>query len=132
MIFVCIAIGIYLAAPICCLIYLLVLLPRDVRFAGRHKWYAWHFELISTKSRYARAWKGWAGCGLWGYMITNDASPKAVRHEARHCWWWMIAGGFYGLVYGIDWLRLRLFTDKDAYRDNVCERDARAFADLEI
>lgn len=120
--------GIYLAAPVLCLFYLAILLRKDVRLVRFEHWYAARFELISTKSRYARAWKHWAGVGLWGFMITNDASDRAVRHEGRHCWWWMIAGGFYGIVYGGDWLRIKLFTDRDAYRDNVCERDARRFA----
>lgn len=123
-----ILVGLYLVAPVCSLIYLVVLLRKDIKFACFDRWYIARFRLISTESRYARAWKGWYGCGLWGYMITNDASPEGVRHEARHSWWWLIAGGYYGLAYGADWLRLKLFTDKDAYLDNWAERDARAYA----
>lgn len=122
--------AVWLASPIISGLYLLILLRKDVRFVAWVTWYAAQFELISKHSYYASLWERWAGCGLFGYMITTDkATATTLLHESRHCWQALIGGGWHSLAYAAHYLFIAMFQKgKDPYRDNLFERDARRFA----
>lgn len=114
---------------------------HDITYEGYILWRgffpAFRFRLISTKSWYARAWDRWYGCAMFMLIIHKDKKgeqddaqvEKTIVHELRHVVQELVFGILQWLTYGLDYVRLKLFTDKDPYRDNVWERDARAAAD---
>jgi hypothetical protein len=112
----------------------------DVSFEG---WiYFWkvipvaRFRLISKKSWYAKMWKQWYGFALMLVMIHRDEKGKqddefaeeVIVHELRHNKQCLVLGLLHWILYGLDNVRLRIFTKKDAYADNWFERDAEKAA----
>ena len=110
----------------------------DVTFEGLIYWHGWlpigRFRLISTKSWYAKLWAGWYGFSLGFNMIHRDVRgtrddffvEETIVHEARHAFQQLALGVLLWVIYGLDNLRIRLFTDGDPYWDCWAERDARA------
>jgi len=124
-------------------IYLLWLwkVSGDIKFEG---WVRWRFivpiarfRLISTKSWYAKLWKRFYGFGLFLAIIHRDEKgiyddawvEKTIVHEIRHVSVALILGLLMWISYGLIFLTLKIFTNKDAYRDNPYEIDARKAAD---
>lgn len=121
--------GIWLADPVLSWLYILVLLPRDLKYVGWTNWYAVEFELISEHSWYAKLWRDWHGCSVWGAMVMRKADYTTMLHEGKHCKDRVLFGGYFAIAYIINSVFIWLFQkNKHAYYDNIWERRARKAA----
>jgi len=117
------------------------LVSHDIKFEG---WVRWRFiipvarfRLISTKSWYAKLWQKFYGFALLLAMIHRDEKgtfddawvEKTIVHEMRHVLITLIGGLLSWIAYGLHFAFLAIFTDRDPYKDNWFERDARRSAD---
>jgi hypothetical protein len=117
------------------------LVSGDIVFEG---WIIWRrvlpiarFRLVSTKSWYAKLWNKFYGFALFLAMIHRDTKgpyddefvEKTIVHESRHVLITVIFGLSSWLAYGLNFVYLMLFTNKDPYMDNWFEKDARRIAD---
>lgn len=111
---------------------------HDITYEGYILWRgvfpAFRFRLISQKSWYARAWARWYGCALFMLIIHKDEKgehddrmvEKVIVHEMRHVAQEFVLGILQWILYGLHYAYLAIFTDKNPYRENWFERDARA------
>jgi hypothetical protein len=114
-------------SPVAIPIWLLYLLPAWglglIRLKEKRRWGVvfgpgkrWHL--------WAWMWSGWVGHAMpFAAVIKrpdwDDAYPRIVDHEMRHCRQWVALGALFPIAYG-------LLTLVFGYRDNPFEVDARA------
>lgn len=123
------------------LLYALVLwLTKDIQYEGYILWRrvfpALRFRLVPTRGWLARLWAGIYGQALFLIIVHKDMPgtyddrlvERVIVHEMRHVHQQMLLGIFQWLIYGLHSAYLAIFTEKNPYKDNVFERDARAAA----
>lgn len=114
----------------------LLYVSHDIKFEGI-VWFwkvfpAYRFRLISRKSWYARAWEKFYGQAMFLSMIHRDELgpwddpevEETIVHELRHVVVLLVLGLLMWILYGLDYVRLAVFTKRDPYAENFFERDA--------
>lgn len=116
------------------------LISKDISYEGYILWRGWlpafRFRVLPTRSWYVRLWERWYGQALFMVIVHRDELgpqddrfvEKTIVHEVRHIQQQWLLGLVQWVLYGLHYACLAIFTNKNPYRQNCFERDARAYA----